>query len=182
MPSLEQTELYGMQADTDVTAVAHVIQLAVAPVFLLTGIGAMLSVMTSRLARVVDRARVLEREILQRGVDPESLVMYELSALSRRARLISRSISLCTVTALLICAVIAVLFIGAFLDLNTSRTVALLFISAMIAFFAGLLLFLREILLATATVRIGLEHLPTANHVPSGKAAAPAKGSPPGAG
>jgi hypothetical protein len=155
-----------MQVDTGVTAVAHVIQLAVAPVFLLSGIGAMLSVMTSRLARVVDRARVLEREVLQRGTDPEPLVTDELSALSRRARLISRSISLCTVTALLICAVIAVLFVGAFLQLDTSTTVALLFITAMVAFFAGLLMFLREILLATATVRIGLQHLPSANDAP----------------
>jgi hypothetical protein len=152
-----------MQSETGVTAVAHVIQLSVAPVFLLTGIGAMLSVMTNRLARVVDRARVLEREVVAGVTEPEPLLRDELSALSRRARLISRSISLCTVTALLICAVIAVLFVGAFLQVDTSTTVALLFITAMASFFAGLLMFLREILLATATVRIGLEHLPIPN-------------------
>jgi len=132
----------GMQQDTGVTAVAHVIQLAVAPVFLLTGIGAMLSVMTSRLARVVDRARTLEREVPPGGTGAESEVISELSTLSRRAKLIGRSITLCTITALLICAVIAVLFLGAFLQLDTATTVALLFIAAMVAFFAGLALFL----------------------------------------
>jgi hypothetical protein len=151
-----------MAQDTGVTAVAHVIQLAVAPVFLLSGIGAMLSVMTSRLARVVDRARGLEGEAWQRAGDAEyaapASAADELPALSRRARLISLSISLCTITALLVCAVIAVLFTGAFLNVDTSATVALLFITAMMAFFAGLLTFLREILLATSTLRIGLRH------------------------
>ena len=150
-----------MLADAGVTAVAHVIQLAVAPVFLLTGIGAMLSVMTSRLNRVVDRARVLEGEVLQHGTESEVRVAGQLSTLSLRAQLIGRAIGLCTVTALLICAVIVVLFVGAFLTMDTSVIVAMLFISAMVAFFAGLLMFLREILLATATLRIGLRHAPT---------------------
>lgn len=164
-----------MQADTGVAAIAHVIQLSVAPVFLLSGIGAMLSVMTSRLARVVDRARVLEAEVLQRGTDPEALVTDELSALSRRARLISFSIGLCTVTAILVSAVIAVLFIGAFLQLNTSTTVASLFITAMVAFVAGLLMFLREILLATTSVQIGLKHRETSSRE---SAALPTKAPP----
>ena len=150
-----------MLQDTGVTGVAHVIQLSVAPVFLLSGIGAMLSVMTSRLGRVVDRARVVEGEVLRDGIHPKTVSLDELSTLSRRARFIGRSIALCTVTALLVCAVIAVLFIGAFVRLDTSATVALLFISAMTAFFLGLFMFLREILLATASLRIGLEHATT---------------------
>ena len=149
-----------MQADSRVTAIAHVIQLAVAPVFFLTGIGAILNVLTSRLARVVDRARALEQQVAAREASPDEPLRNELRALARRSDLISRSITLCTITALLICAVIAVLFIGVFRQLDTSIVVALLFITAMAAFFAGLLFFLREILLATSTVRIGLEHLP----------------------
>ena len=150
-----------MLQDTGVTGVAHVIQLSVAPVFLLSGIGAMLSVMTSRLGRVVDRARVVEGEVLRDGIHPKAVSLDELSTLSRRARFIGRSIALCTVTALLVCAVIAVLFIGAFVRLDTSTIVALLFISAMSGFFLGLFMFLREILLATASLRIGLEHATT---------------------
>ena len=66
-----------MEQDNVITAVAHVIQLAVAPVFLLSGIGAMLSVMTSRLGRVVDRARVLNERIVQSGKEPSSMVVAE---------------------------------------------------------------------------------------------------------
>ena len=148
-----------MPRDTGVTAVARVIQLAVAPVFLLSGIGAMLSVMTNRLARIVDRARVLEIAMSQRGAETDAHMTGELDALSRRAKLISWSITLCTVTALLICAVIAVLFLGAFLEIHFSTAVALLFIGAMLAFFVGLLVFLFEIRVATATVRFGLKHV-----------------------
>lgn len=151
-----------MQQDTGVTAVAHVIQLAVAPVFLLSGIGAMLAVMTNRLARIVDRARVLEAGVIQSGTDASAPVVDELHALERRARLISRSITLCTATALLVCAVIATLFLSAFLKLDTSTAVALLFIMAMAAFFLGLLLFLREIFVAAASLRIGLHQVPAA--------------------
>ena len=149
-----------MAQETGVTAIAHVIQLAVAPVCLLSAIGAMLAVMTNRLARIVDRARTVEREVMQRGLLPDVAVTTELATLARRARLIHHAITLCTVTALLICAVIAVLFLGAFLTLDVSRVVGLLFVAGMLSFFLGLLLFLREIFLATATVQIGIRHVP----------------------
>ncbi|MGH7832990.1 MAG: DUF2721 domain-containing protein [Candidatus Binatia bacterium] len=89
----------------DVSAVAHVIQLAVAPVFLLTGIGAILAVMTNRLGRIIDRARVLEARL--DGASPEVLgpLRADLATLSLRAKLIGRAITLCTATALLVCTV-----------------------------------------------------------------------------
>jgi hypothetical protein len=139
---------------SQMTAVAHVIQLAVAPVFLLSGIGAMLVVMTNRLARVVDRARALEATLSIDTPTPAP-VQAELSTLARRAKLVSGSITLCTVTALLVCAVIAALFLGDFVRFNISFVVALLFLASMATFFAALVLFLREILIATRTTRIG---------------------------
>jgi hypothetical protein len=140
--------------DSAVTAVAHVIQLAVAPVFLLSGIGAMLAVMTNRLSRVIDRARLLEARLPAPPAEADAL-HAQLAILSRRAKLVNRSITLCTLTALLICAVIALLFMGAFLRFDAAVPVALLFIAAMLAFFAGLLSFLREVFVATASLRIG---------------------------
>jgi Protein of unknown function (DUF2721) len=136
-------------------AVAHAVQLAVAPVFLLTGIGAILAVMTNRLGRVIDRARVLEEKL--EGASPESLATLrtDLAVLSRRAKLNGRAITLCTTTALLVCTVVAVLFLSAFLGFDASILVALLFIAAMLCFFLGLLCFLREIYLATMNLRIG---------------------------
>ena len=136
-------------------SVAHAIQLAVAPVFLLSGIGAILVVLTNRLGRIIDRARVLEERL--ETVSPEVHVGLrdDLKVLSLRAKLISRAITLCTVTALLVCMVIAFLFLSGFLSFDASLAVALLFIAAMSAFFLGLLWFLREIYLATANLRIG---------------------------
>lgn len=144
-----------MEQETGIATVGHAIQLSVAPVFLLSGIGAMLAVMTNRLARIVDRARAVEVQLA--GATPDDLARSHghLRTFSRRAKLINRAITFCTITALLVCAVIATLFVGAFLQFNASITVAILFVSAMTTFFIGLLCFLREIFVATASLRIG---------------------------
>jgi uncharacterized protein DUF2721 len=136
-------------------AVAHAIQLAVAPVFLLSGIGAILAVMTNRLGRIIDRARVLEEKLDDASAEILAALRADLAVLSRRAKLISRAITLCTTTALLVCTVIAVLFLSAFLRFDATIPVALLFIAAMSTFFLGLVWFLREIYVATVTLRIG---------------------------
>ena len=137
-----------MQDATDVTTVAHVIQLAVAPVFLLTGIGAILNVITNRLARIVDRSRVLGNTDGQ--IKPAQ--KEEMAMLTRRTRWVHWAVSLCTMSALLICIVIAALFVGSVTGLDPSRTVSLLFILAMLALISGLLCLLREIFLATGNL------------------------------
>jgi len=137
-----------MEAVTDITAVAHVIQEAVAPVFLLTGIGAILAVMSTRLSRVVDRFRVLEP---LHGHE-RAAHTAEIATLQARARWIHWAITLCTLCALLICVVIVVLFIGSETGEELSATIAVLFIAAMLALVAGLLCFLREIALATNVI------------------------------
>ncbi len=145
-----------MQQAPGIAAVAHAIQLSVAPVFLLSGVAAILAVMTSRLARIIDRARVLESQL--GGVAPETIARLhnELATLSRRAKLIHRSITLCTITALLICAVIVTAFLGVvFLRADLSMLMAVLFVAGMLTFFSGLVFFLREIFIATANLRIG---------------------------
>jgi hypothetical protein len=136
-------------------AIAHAIQLAVAPVFLLSGIGAILAVMTSRLGRIIDRARVLEERLERASAEHLTILRADLAALCLRARLISFAITFCTATALLVCTVIAVLFLSAFLRFDAAIPVALLFIAAMLAFFLGLLWFLREIYVGTVSLRIG---------------------------
>lgn len=118
-------------------AVAHAIQLAVAPVFLLTGISAILAVMTNRLGRIIDRARVLEAKLDGAAAEILTGLRADLAILSRRAKLINRAITLCTTTALLVCTVIAILFLSAFLRFDASLSVALLFIAAMSTFFCA---------------------------------------------
>lgn len=131
---------------SEVVSVAHAIQQAVAPVFLLTGVGAFLSVLSSRLGRVIDRFRAIENDAQQHG--------EEMGILLRRSRWIQWAISLCTVCALFVCIVIAALFIGSELGKDPSGTIALFFIAAMLALTAGLICFLREIALATGIIRL----------------------------
>lgn len=140
-----------MQNAADVTTVAHVIQLAVAPVFLLTGVGAILAVITNRLARIVDRSRVLNSSTDQKHPTQNE----EMALLARRARWVNWAVSLCTMSALLICIVIAALFVGSEISIDPSRAVSLLFISAMLTLISGLLCFLREVFLATGNIAAG---------------------------
>lgn len=138
-----------------VGAVAHVIQLSVAPVFLLTAIGTMLSVMTNRLGRVIDRARVQEAKLEAATTKVLADLHAHLATLSRRADLIGHAIALCTTAAVLVCTVIALLFLGDYLRYDMSIPVALLFILAMLLLVLGLINFLREVFLAKGSLRIG---------------------------
>ena len=135
--------------------IAHVIQLSIAPVFLLTGVASFLGVLTNRLARVIDRARALETMLHTANERERSEAEHELGALSRRARLINRSIGLVTICALLICAVIALLFLGTFLGFDVRILVGSTFIATMFVLIGGLLSFLREVFVATRHLRIG---------------------------
>lgn len=139
----------------DVLDVAHSIQLSVAPVFLLSGIGVFLGVLTSRLARIVDRARPLE-ETLQAAEGPTAAELRQrLQFLAQRARLIHSAITLSTISALLIAIVIALLFASAFVQFNLGAMVAALFVASMGSLVGALITFLLEVRIAIRTVRIG---------------------------
>ncbi|MDB6062711.1 MAG: uncharacterized protein JWM78_2814 [Verrucomicrobiaceae bacterium] len=138
------------------SSIAHLIQLSVAPVFLLTGVGSILSVLAGRVGRIVDRARKLEADLLRVPQNEHADIHLELHRLSGRARLMYWSISLCTICALLVCTMIALLFIGDFVPVNMSSVVALLFVAAMLSLIFGLLCFLREVYLAIRNLRIEL--------------------------
>ncbi len=133
---------------TAVDPVVHAIQQSVAPAFLLTGIGALLSVLTNRLARVVDRFRAIDNKQSETNKGFHG----EMITLGQRARFIHWAISCCTVAALLICIVIAALFIGSTAEIATSDAIAVLFITAMFGVISGLLCFLAEISLATGVI------------------------------
>lgn len=134
--------------------VAHVIQSALAPVFLISGVGVMLGVLTNRLARIVDRARVWETEIEKASHRAPDLDV-RLEALARRARYINSAITMCAVSALLVALVVVALFANAFLAVNLSGLIAILFVAAMLALTGAFLAFLIEVRIATATIRIG---------------------------
>ena len=144
-----------MDQQTAIATAGHAIQLSVAPVFLLSAIAGMLAVLTNRLARVVDRARGVEA--LLGGAPPQHLgpLHDSLRMSARRAKLINFAITFCTITAILVCAVVGILFVGVFFKFDVSALIATLFVTGMSTFIVGLLFFLREIFLATASLRIG---------------------------
>jgi type IV secretory pathway VirB6-like protein len=143
------------------TDIAHIIQLAVAPVFLVAGIGTLLNVLTSRLARVVDRNRKLDTDIRD-GASPfgdETFHLAELRVLDQRMSWISHAITLATVAVLLICLVVVALFAGELVNYDLSHAIAALFIAAMAALILGLLAFLVEISYARKMLRVRPELL-----------------------
>ena len=137
-----------MQADE----IGHIIQLAIAPVFLLTGVGTNMLVLTNRLARIIDRSRDLESQLeSQQVISAEKTQLYrdELNILFRRAKKINRAILLSTSCALLICVVVAGLFIADALNLRLASVIAGMFVLAMVALTGSFVYLLREIWLAT---------------------------------
>ncbi|QAU36084.1 DUF2721 domain-containing protein [Janthinobacterium sp. 17J80-10] len=137
--------------------VTHVIQLAVAPVFLLTAVGTIIGVLTNRLVRIVDRIRVLERKPETPVTDDEAAFkQLELGLLGRRLRMIYIALTSEVICGLIVGVMIASAFIDAFLAIKLSAVIAGLFILAMLAFICGLTAFLREIFLAVQSTRASL--------------------------
>lgn len=133
--------------------IAGVIQLAVAPVFLLTAIGTVIAALNIRLGRAVDRRRGLEAKVpsLPGGELPSARA--ELEIIARRIRFVYLSILCAVISALFVCLLIAFAFLGAFVRTDLSATIGAMFVLAMLALTVCLLLFLREIFLAVSSSR-----------------------------
>jgi hypothetical protein len=142
-------------AQGEVASIAHSIQLSVAPVFLLSGIGVFLGVLTNRLGRIVDRARAFEEKFAAASGEDAEALRRRLKVLAKRARLINGSITLATISALLVAIVVALLFASAFVRFSLALPVAVLFVGSMFALVGALVAFLVEVRIATLTVRIG---------------------------
>ncbi len=148
-----------MPIDPGTGIIAHAIQLAIAPVFLLTGIASLLGVMATRLARVIDRARSFEQSWAAMDGEARERARIEIATLEMRRRVCNWSITLCTTAALLICLVIVTLFAEAFTVTKLKFLAGALFVAAMVALIGGLASFLREVYLATHTISLDLAHL-----------------------
>ncbi len=132
--------------ETQLTDIAHVIQLSVAPVFLLTAISTLIGAMNTRLGRIIDRRRVVTEMHEKSETSPAD--SEELLLLARRRHLIYLAILFAVIAALLVCFVVAGAFLGALMSADLARLVAGFFILAMGSMIAALTLFLREIYLA----------------------------------
>ncbi|TAK85842.1 MAG: DUF2721 domain-containing protein [Betaproteobacteria bacterium] len=142
-----------MAFDAHVPEIAGVIQLAVAPVFLLTAVGTVIAALNIRLGRAVDRRRVLEQKLPSMPAQEVQSARDELQTIARRIRYVYLAILSAVISALFVCMLIAGAFLGAFVRSDLSYTIGAMFVFAMLALTACLLLFVREIFLAVSTPR-----------------------------
>ena len=142
-----------MPIEAHVTSITHVIQLAIAPVFLLTAVGTIITALTNRLGRAIDRRRVVEDRLPGLGEGKTQVALDELDVLAKRIRAIYVAISLTVLCGLFICLSISIAFLDAFVPMNLAWTVAVLFVLAMFALIGALLMMLREVYLAITSPR-----------------------------
>jgi hypothetical protein len=143
----------------EVTVVAHTIQLAVAPVFLLAGIVAFINVCAARLARVIDRARAVEALVLATTGETHDRFIGEIRILDRRIKVVNQAILLSVVAALLVCAVVVLLFASSLIEVNLGTLIALLFIAAMLSIGSAFGVFIYETRLGSRVIHIRNEIL-----------------------
>jgi len=144
-----------MDSILHIPSIAQVIQLAVAPVFLLTGVGATLNVFASRIGRIIDRARVMEDQLSKATPEVATVLQSRLLVLSRRARLVNRAIGLSVTSGILVSLVVAALFVSAVLQIDLALPIAVAFVTALLTLASGLIYFLREVIIATESLRFG---------------------------
>ena len=153
----------------NVDTVAHVIDIAVAPVFLLAGISGLLMVLTNRLGRTIDRSRALQASELEtRSEAHRQTIRREKANLVRRMHFNHAAVVMSVVSAMLVCLVVGTLFLGSLYQLNVSVVVASLFIVCMVILSLAFFCFLIEVFIATRVMRDSLVH--TASFRPDGPA------------
>lgn len=145
--------------DLSVSTVAEIVRVALAPVFLLSGISAFVNVLASRLARIVDRSRQIEPLLLtSRGADHDRWIA-DLEILDRRMSLINWATGLSVTSAVLTCLVVVLLFAANLIHTHLGTEIALLFMASMLTIGSGFAVFLIETTVAARAIRIRSELL-----------------------
>jgi hypothetical protein len=139
--------------------VLRIIQLAIAPVFLLAGIGSILNVIAGRLNRVVDRSRIVERWHGETEGEEHVRHVRELRLIDRRITLASNAIFLCVASAVAVCLLVTLLFVAELMRANLAQAVAVLFVVAMALLALGLIMFLIETRVAVRSIKVREELL-----------------------
>lgn len=148
-----------MSAAAGLGAIAEIIQISVTPVFLLVATGGLLNVFTGRLARVVDRSRVLIDQWGETEGDEHVRLVAELRVVDRRMDIINNSIAAAVACGIVVCLLVALLFAQAFVGFNLGAAAAWVFALAMLLLLASLVMFLVEVRLATRTIHVPMELL-----------------------
>ncbi|QJU56535.1 DUF2721 domain-containing protein [Sphingomonas sp. AP4-R1] len=144
-------ELFRIQS---LPGLARDIQFALAPVFLLNGIGLILNMLTGRLARIIDRARYIEENFTPRDHPRHGWQVSELRILDRRMAIVNNAIFLSTASAVVLCSLVAGIFLARLVGVGFARTLSILFAVSLLLLIASLVLFLYEVRMAVAAIRV----------------------------
>ena len=146
-----------IEPNVDVTAVARVIELSVAPVFLLAGISGLMVVLTNRLARIIDRARALRAAESEFASDEDILrIRRELKAAHARGKVVNFAILMATLSALMVCLVIITLFLGSLQSAEMSVVISGMFVICILFLAMSFCAFLAEVLISTGYLKMGM--------------------------
>ena len=153
----------------DLASVISVLQTALAPAFLLVAVGSLLNVLTGRLARIVDRSRDLQRQYADTDGPAHERVVRELRITKKRMRVVGSAKLLAVLSAISVCAEIAVLFLMGLTQFSAAWVAVAVFMLALALLSACLVQFVREIRLATYAIYVPEEYLelplaPRASH------------------
>ena len=146
--------MFESSPDLSVNTVAEIVRLALAPVFLLSGIGAFLNVLASRLSRIVDRSRDIEPQLLASRGREHDRWLEGLRILDRRMSLINWATGLSVTSAVLTCLVVVLLFAANLTRTHLGSEIAVLFMASMLTIGAGFAVFLAETTIAARAVRV----------------------------
>ncbi len=139
--------------------IAHTIQLALAPVFLLVAIGNIMNILSQRMGRIVDRSRLLQDRHSQTSGEEHDMIVREIRIVDDRIATVGKAILLLVLSGLTVGVVVALLFLGGFLELDLQHAAGAAFIIAIGLLMGALLLFLKETRQAAAALRIPEEFL-----------------------
>jgi hypothetical protein len=139
---------------SNLAGLTKLIQLSLGPVFLLSAMGTILNMLTGRLSRIVDRARHIEEKFTPRDHPDHALQVRELRILDRRMSIVNNAIFLVTASAVMLCTVVAAMFLARLAGFGFARTLALCFALSLLMLIAGLVMFLIEVRVAVAAIRV----------------------------
>jgi hypothetical protein len=134
-----------------------VLQTAIGPMILVSGVGLLLLAMTNRLGRIIDRSRILAAKMDDPAIESQKLFAAQLAVLWRRARLIRLAITLASMSALMAALLIILIFITALLCLNCAWLIGTLFVFCMTFLIASLAVFIKDINLTLVALKMELK-------------------------
>lgn len=144
---------------TPLSEIVPVLQVAIGPVILISGVGLLLLTMTNRLGRCIDRARQLARELPQAAEAQRGPVLAQVAIIYRRARVLRLTITLASLSVLLAAVLIVTLFLTALLKWNNGLFVSLLFITCLGSLVASLVAFLYDIHLSLVALKLEIKQV-----------------------